>query len=128
MTHELVIREERFACRDELSSWALMKLAKSAQGTEMQALAGMYELVTWAVLADERERLETYMADADVPFDELNAAIGELMKGYTNRPTERPSPSPAGPMPTPAPSRVVSLSRRAETPKPSSTGGAREVS
>lgn len=128
MSHELVIGEERFACQDELSAWALMKLAKASQGSEMTALAGMYDLVISAVKPEERDRLEAFMADHTIPFDELNTSIGELMTSYTDRPTERPSLSQSGPSPSGQPSRVVSLSRPAGAQTQSSKDGAREVS
>lgn len=128
MTNELVIDEERFACQGELSAWALMKLAKAAQGSEMAALAGMYDLIMSAVMPEERERLDAYMASHTVAFEDLNAAVGELMKSYTDRPTDRPSLSQRGPTPNAGPSRVVSLSRPAEMQPKLSTDGAHVAS
>lgn len=128
VSHELVIGEERFACNEELSAWALMKLAKAAQGSEMAALAGMYDLVVSVIMPDERERFDAFMADHNIPFDELNTSIGALMTSYTDRPTDRPSLSQPGPTPNAGQSRVVSLSPRAATQQQSSKDGAREVS
>lgn len=129
MTHELVIGEERFPCRDEMPAWSLMKLAKATQGNEQQALAGMYDLVMGLVLPDEHTRFDAYMSTHAVDFDTLNEAIGALMTGYTDRPTERPSPSPAGQMPTGRPSRVVSWSAgTVREVEKSTTDGAQAVS
>jgi hypothetical protein len=89
----------------------------------------MYDLLISAVTVEERDRLDAFMAEHQFSFDELNEAIGALMTSYTNRPMDRPSPSPAGEIPTGRPSRVVSLSRgTVKEVQPSSTDGAQAVS
>lgn len=116
MTHEFVIREERFRCPEERSAWSLLKLAKSQTSKDDNAaLVGMYDFVMETVIPEERERLDAFLSDAAVTFDELNQAIGVLMTSYTDRPTEPPSLSPHGPSPTEGGPRVVSLSPRGKT-------------
>ena len=126
MTHALTIRGERFAAQDTLPAWALMKLAKSqGSGDAMQQVAGVHDFLMAVLAVTERERFERFMEGcSDITFDELETAVGSLMQAYTTRPTERPSPSPAGPTPTGGPSRVVSLSRGTVREVPaSSTAG-----
>ena len=126
MSHVLTVRDERFAAQETLPAWALMKLAKSqGSGDAMQQVAGLHDFLMAVLALNERERFERFMEQhADVSFDELETAVGALMQAYTTRPTERPSPSPAGPTPSGGPSRVVSLSRGTVQEVPvSSTAG-----
>jgi len=113
MTHALTVRGERFAAQETLPAWALMKLAKSqGSGDAMQQVAGLHDFLMAVLAASERDRFEQFMeAHSDVTFEELETAVGALMRAYTTRPTERPSRSPAGPTPSGGSSRVVSLSR-----------------
>lgn len=113
MTHVLTVRGERFAARNTLPAWALMKLAKSqGSGDAMQQVGGLHDFLLAVLQESEARRFETFMeGHADVTFDELETAVGGLMQAYTSRPTGRPSPSPAGPTPAGGSSRVVSLSR-----------------
>lgn len=113
MTHALTVRDEHFAAQDTLPAWALMKLAKSqGSGDAMQQVAGLHDFLMAVLAVSERERFERFMEQhSDVSFEELETAVGALMQAYTTRPTERPSPLPAGPVPTGGRSRVVSLSR-----------------
>ncbi|MCC6238105.1 MAG: hypothetical protein IT299_11115 [Dehalococcoidia bacterium] len=113
MTHALNIRDERFTAQETLPAWALMKLAKSqGSGDAMQQVAGLHDFLMAILAASERNRFERFMETRpDVTFEELETAVGALMQAYTTRPTERPSRSPAGPMPSGGSSRVVSLSR-----------------
>lgn len=114
--HTFEIRGERFRCPDERSAWSLLKLAKSQTSKEDNAaLVGMYDFVMETVVHEERERLDAFLSDAAVSFDELNQAIGALMTSYTDRPTEPPLPSPPGPNQTADGPRVVSLSPRGKT-------------
>ena len=119
---ELVIGEERFAVRERIDEWTLMKLAKSQQGGDtMQSLAGMYDFINSMVAKEDRARLDEYLSSGDVEPGALNEAIGALVTEYTGRPTERPSSSPGGSTtteassradsPSPATARVVNLSR-----------------
>ena len=126
MSHALTIRDERFAAQDTLPAWALMKLAKSQGSSDaMQQVAGLHDFLMAVLAVAERDRFDRFMEQhADVTFEELETAVGALMQAYTTRPTERPSPSPAGRTPSGGSSRVVSLSRGTvqEVP-PSSTAG-----
>ena len=126
MSHALTIRDERFAAQDTLPAWALMKLAKSQGSSDaMQQVAGLHDFLMAVLAVAERDRFDRFMEQhADVTFEEMETAVGSLMQAYTTRPTERPSPSPAGPTPSGGSSRVVSLSRGTvqEVP-PSSTAG-----
>ncbi len=127
MSHALTVRDERFAAQETLPAWALMKLAKSqGSGDAMQQVAGLHDFLMAVLVVNERDRFERFMEQhADVTFDELETAVGALMQAYTTRPTERPSPSPAGPTPSGGSSRVVSLSRGTVREEPtSSTAGA----
>lgn len=108
---ELVIGEERFACRERIDEWALMKLAKSQQGGDtMQSLAGMYDFINSIVVKGERHRLDAYMSSGDVEPGALSEAIGTLVTEYAGRPTERPSSSPTGSPSTGASSKAASSS------------------
>lgn len=113
MTHALTVRGERFAARDTLPAWALMKLAKSqGSGDAMRQVGGLHDFLLGVLQEPEASRFEAFMEEhADVTFEELESAVGGLMQAYTTRPTGRPSPSPAGPTPAGGSSRVVSLSR-----------------
>ena len=131
MSHALTVRDERFAAQETLPAWALMKLAKSqGSGDAMQQVAGLHDFLMAVLAVNERDRFERFMEQhADVSFDELETAVGALMQAYTTRPTERPSPSPAGPTPSGGPSRVVSLSRgTVHEVEASSTAGVRAAS
>lgn len=130
MTHEFVINGEQFPCRDELSAWGLMKLAKAVtSGDDMQALAGMYDLLQGVVLPTEWQRFDTFLSAASPSAEDLNQAIGALMTSYSDRPTEQSSPSQAGPPSTGRGRRVVSLSRgTVRDEEESSTDGAQSVS
>ena len=123
MTHALTVRGERFAAQETLPAWALMKLAKSqGSGDAMQQVAGVHDFLMAVLATTERDRFERFMEQhADVTFEELETAVGALMQAYTARPTERPSPSPAGPTPSGGPSRVVSLSRGTVREAPASS-------
>ncbi|MFA7297315.1 MAG: hypothetical protein WC211_09070 [Dehalococcoidia bacterium] len=113
MSHVLTVRGESFGARDTLPAWALMKLAKSqGSGDAMQQVGGLHDFLLGVLQEPESKRFEAFMeAHPDVTFEELETAVGGLMQSYTARPTGRPSPSPAGPMPAGGSSRVVSLSR-----------------
>lgn len=127
MSHALTVRDERFAAQETLPAWALMKLAKSqGSGDAMQQVAGLHDFLMAVLAPTERDRFERFMEQhSDVTFDELETAVGALMQAYTTRPTERPSPSPAGPTPSGGSSRVVSLSRgTVREAEVSSTAGA----
>ena len=113
MSRALTVRDEQFTAQETLPAWALMKLAKSqGSGDAMQQVAGLHDFLMAVLAVSERDRFERFMEQhADVTFEELETAVGALMLAYTTRPTERPSRSPAGPMPSGGSSRVVSLSR-----------------
>lgn len=119
---ELVIADERFAVRDRIDEWTLMKLAKSQQGGDtMRALAGMYDFINAMVKPDDRERLDAFLSDQDLEAGALSEAIGTLVQEYAGRPTERPSSSRGGSettepsskedLPSEGTVRVVNLSR-----------------
>ena len=107
----LVIRGESFEATGDMPAWALMKLAKGQKSKDqMGQLASMHDFVLTALTADERVRFEEYMDENPVTFDDLSESIAALMKELSDRPTERPSLSPAGQRPTGLNSRVDSSS------------------
>lgn len=112
---ELRLAEHAFPCRDRLPPWRLMELAAAVNSADpMKQMGGMHDFVLGVVLPEHHPafvRAMRALDDDDTALDQLNAAIGELMKEYQSRPTERPSRSPGGVVPTGRLSRVVSLSR-----------------
>ena len=109
---ELVIGAERFAVRDRIDEWTLMKLAKSQQGGDtMRALAGMYDFINSMVRPDDRERLDSFLSDEELEPGVLSDAIGTLVQEMAGRPTERSSSSPGGGPTTKPKSKVVSFSQ-----------------
>lgn len=108
---ELVIGGRHFAAREKLSEVQLMFLARATKSPDpMAQLAGMADFIMALVVPDERAALEHYLKESEPPLDELSEAAGTLITSYTDRPTNRPSPLPAGSPTTGRPSRVVSLS------------------
>ena len=126
---EFVIRDQRFACRDKIPGYQLMKLATAAKaaadGDVMDGVAGIHGFLLKVLTDEARPALMAYLDDADdIEFDELETAVGKLMESYSDRPTQRPSPSQPGPQSTGGTSRVVSLSKgTAGTGGTSSTDG-----
>lgn len=122
---EFLIGGRAFAAGERLSPWALMKLAKSQQlakaGDVMAGMAGMHDFLMATVRPDERVPLDEHLTALDPDPDDLNEAIGALMRSYTDRPTGRPSRSPAGAPSTGQASRVVSLSRGTAGVEPASS-------
>lgn len=109
---ELIIGSERFAVRDRIDEWALMKLAKSQLSDDtIRKLAGMYDFVNAVVLPEERLRLDEYLSTQELPEGTLSAAIGTFMREMSGRPTERPSSSPSGGPLTKPKSKLVSFSQ-----------------
>lgn len=107
----LLIRDEAFEATGAMPAWALMKLAKGQKSKDhMAQLASMHDFVLTALTPDERVRFEEYMDEHPATFDELSDAIGALIQELGDRPTERPSHSPAGQRPTGLSSRVDSSS------------------
>lgn len=121
----LKIGDAEFACIDKLGTWQLMDLAEASQSSELfTVLAGYRRFLRSVLEPKERSRFERFMNDYTGGEDDLDNAIGELIKAYTGRPTERPSSSQDGPQPTGGTSRVVSLKpATAEKDATSATGG-----
>lgn len=99
--------------------------AAMKSGDDMAALAVMWRFIETVVVKDEHAKLRDMLYDTEnvITFDQLNVAIGTLMKEYAQRPTPRPSSSAPGRSTRPGTSRVVSLSRGTVRDEPSSTGG-----
>jgi len=121
----LAVRGERFETRETLPGWQLLRLASDMRSDDaMRQMAGMYDFILAMLRPDERARFERFMAAADVPMEEVEQIVSALMAEHSDRPTERPSGSPAGPRSTGQRSRVVSFSRgTVETAPASSTDG-----
>lgn len=119
----LKIGGQEFACIPELGTWQLMDLAEASQSGELfTVLAGYRRFLRSVLEPKERSRFERFMND--YRGDDIDEAIGELIKAYTGRPTERPSSSQDGPQVTGGTSRVVSLKPATDvTDGTSSTAG-----
>jgi hypothetical protein len=109
---ELIIGTERFAVREHVDEWSLMKLAKSQTADHpMAALAGMFDFINAMVKPEERDRLDAYLSNREVESGALSEAVGNLIQEYSGRPTARPSSSQGGGPLTPPKSKVVSFSQ-----------------
>ena len=87
---------------------AVMVLSKRLHsGSEQAKAAALYDFI--AGLCESADGLDEALVDLDL--DEIQAAISEAMKTYTEVPTVASSPSPAGSPPTAPTSKVVSFSR-----------------
>jgi hypothetical protein len=106
----LNIGGESFECAEKLSDWRMMKLAKAVQAKNaLTRYSGMHDFVMAVLLPDKRDEFEAFMDDFAPDEQDLDDAIGALIKAYSDRPSERPSTSPPGPPTTGGSSRVVSL-------------------
>lgn len=122
-TFKIAGRELR--CIESMPPGVIFDLADAVtDGGVMAQVAAIRKLLYACVVDEDLEQLKAILYDRQnvVPFEDLNAAVGELISDYTGRPSQRPSDSQAGGEPTPPPSRVVSLSRgtvkEAETSSP----------
>ena len=108
----LRLKEQEFRCIPQCPPGVLFDLADAEDGGT-SSLKAFRDFMFTLVEDDEHERLNALLRDRRDPpsFADLEQAIGELVKAYSGRPTERPSRSPTGVEATGGPSRVVSLSR-----------------
>lgn len=125
----LKIGDAEFKCRGpHMPDWPAMKLAKWIQASDsLTRYAGMYDFLVAVIEPAERKRFEAFMDDYDGGEDDLDEAIGALIKEYSGRPTVRPSSSPPGPPTTGGLSRVVSLSPGTAKAAPTSSRAGRSA-
>lgn len=96
---------ERFKIADSVGLMPLMRFAYTAQrGTlsrDMEGLVAMYTLIR-DCLADEKEwqRFQDHASAKKADEDQLLEFVSDTIELLTARPTQRPSDSSAGPLPT----------------------------
>jgi hypothetical protein len=78
-----------------------------SSGSASDQMGAYYDFI--ASLVVNADGLDEALCDMEL--EDIQTQVAEAMKAYTDLPTVRPSPSPAGPPPTATTSKVVSLSR-----------------
>jgi hypothetical protein len=114
-TPYIELRGKRLRCVAKMPMGLLFDVAEGMDsGQELKAIAAMSRALRTLVVKEDHEQLREVVYDAEFTFDELNEALGALMKRYTERPLGQPSSSPTGPSATGGTPRVVSLWRASE--------------
>lgn len=112
---EVVFKGERFTVADAIGLMPLMRFAKVAQSgvdtNELAGLAAMYDLLEQCIADAEWERFQAHADRTRADGDELMKVVSDVFEVLSQRPTQRPSASSAGPSPANAKSADVSSSQ-----------------
>jgi hypothetical protein len=85
--HLLILGDEEFVCGPKLPVSTLIRYADND-------LLGLHHILVKLVDEEDHERM--WDAFEELDSDEVIDAIGKLVTSYSDRPTERPSPSRRG--------------------------------
>lgn len=100
-------------CTDKIPMGVLFDLAEAMDGgNEMKAVAAMSRTIRFLVVKEDRALLSEILNANDeqhVSFNDLDTAVGNLLKEYGERPTVPVSASPPGRGGNRPTSKVVSL-------------------
>lgn len=111
----LKLGKREIRCIPRIPMGVLFDLAEAMNsGKEIEAIVGMNRMLKTVVVKEDLALLSEALHDVEEPveFDELNTAIGDLMKQYgTKRPLAPSSRSAGGSGKTGGTQKVVSLSR-----------------
>ena len=92
---------EQFQVRGSVALMALMRFAHIAQvGTdsaEMEGLAAMYDLLESAIADEDWGRFQAHAVKTRATDKDLMLLVRKVIRGETDRPTQRPSGSSDGP-------------------------------
>jgi hypothetical protein len=128
----LNIKAKELRCVDTMPLGMLFDLAEAMDSDDMmKGMAAMGRTIRNLVVPEDRKALSAILNDATDPlsFDDLNTALGGLLKQYGDRPLGKPSSSPVGRGRTGGSSKVVSLHRATGKAEPKSPrGGASRAS
>lgn len=85
--HVLVLGDSVFTCGEKLPISTLIRYADND-------LLGLHHILVKLVLPEDHERMWDAFEELDA--DEVTGAITALLETYSDRPTERPTPSRRG--------------------------------
>jgi hypothetical protein len=92
---------EQFKVRGSVALMALMRFAHIAQGGtdsgEMEGLAAMYDLLESAIDEGDWGRFQDHALKTRATDKDLMLLVRKVIRGETDRPTQRPSDSSDGP-------------------------------
>lgn len=113
----LKLGDRTFRCRPAVPTWVIMRLSSAyVSKNDLRTFGAMYDFLGHAIVADDWSAFEEYATEAELDFDALDSAIGDVlaeMGGRGKAKAESYGPSSGGsPTPETSPtSRVVSLSK-----------------